>query len=64
VELLVVFLVVVGLALYFLPGIIASARSHHNTIAIWVLTLFLGWTALGWIAALVWSFTAVQNKTT
>lgn len=56
------FLVILLLVLYFLPGIIASARSHHNALAIWVLTLFLGWTALGWIAALVWAFTAVQQK--
>ncbi len=58
------FLIILVLALYFLPGIIASARSHHNALAIWVLNLFLGWTALGWIVALVWAFTAVQRKQT
>ena len=56
------FAIVLILALYFLPGIIASARSHHNALAIWVLNLFLGWTALGWIAALVWAFTAVNVR--
>lgn len=56
------FFIIVLLVLYFLPGIIASARTHHNALAIWVLTLFLGWTALGWIVALVWAFTAVQPK--
>lgn len=48
---------VLGLILYLLPGIIASGRGHKNSTAIWVLTVVLGWTALGWIVALVWSFT-------
>jgi hypothetical protein len=55
---------IIFLGLYFLPGIIASCRGHHNAVAIWVLDLFLGWTALGWIITLVWSFTnPPQQKT-
>lgn len=57
-----VFMVVVVVAcLYFLPGLIASQRGHHNANAIFVLNLFLGWTILGWIGALVWSVTAVRK---
>lgn len=50
-------LIVLGLlaALYFLPTIIAGVRGHKNTLAIFVLNLLLGWSLLGWIAALVWS---------
>ena len=48
---------VLGLIFYLLPGIIASGRGHKNSTAIWVLTVILGWTALGWIVALVWAFT-------
>jgi len=44
-------------ALYFLPALIAAARSHHNATAIALLNLFLGWTFAGWVIALVWSFT-------
>lgn len=43
---------------YFLPWFIALNRGHNNTVAIFVLTLFLGWTFLGWVIALVWCFTA------
>ena len=43
------------------PGI-AGARRHHQTGAILVLNLLLGWTLLGWIAALVWAFTATPGK--
>ncbi|MGI9229089.1 MAG: superinfection immunity protein [Gammaproteobacteria bacterium] len=51
--------VVLLVLFYFLPFIIAINRGHHNTAAIFVLNLFLGWTFLGWVVALVWSFTAV-----
>ena len=47
----------VGLALYFLPTIIANVRSHRNTMAIVMVNIFLGWTFLGWVAALVWACT-------
>ena len=45
------------LALYFLPAIIAALREHNNAGAILVLNLFLGWTVLGWVLALVWACT-------
>lgn len=45
----------VSLAIYFLPGIIAFARHHRNTVAIFLVNLFLGWTFIGWIVALIWS---------
>lgn len=55
-----IFLIILLLAFYFLPAILAGVRSHHNTIAIALLTLFLGWTVIAWIVALVWAFT--NNK--
>jgi hypothetical protein len=42
-------------AIYFLPSIIAGSRGHMSAAAIVALNLLLGWTALGWILALVWS---------
>ena len=44
-----------GFILYFLPAIVAFARSKRDAGAILVLTLFLGWTAIGWVIALVWA---------
>jgi Superinfection immunity protein len=44
-----------GLVLYFLPSIIALARSKRDAVSILVLDLFLGWTAIGWVIALVWA---------
>jgi hypothetical protein len=43
---------------YFLPWFVALGRGHNNTVAIFVLNLFLGWTFLGWVIALVWCFTS------
>jgi hypothetical protein len=54
--------VIVVLALYFLPAIISSYRKHDNTGAIFAFNLLLGWTILGWIAALVWGMTAKPCK--
>jgi hypothetical protein len=57
----VIMLIGIALAGYFLPTIIVTARRHHNAAAIFVLNLFLGWTFLGWVIALVWSGTAVTR---
>jgi len=62
-----VLLLVVGLVsilLYMLPAIIASCRGHHNRLAIFVLNLLLGWTWFGWVVALVWALTAVDESRT
>ena len=42
-----------GVGLYFLPAIIAAVRHTHNASGILLLNLFLGWTGVGWIAALL-----------
>lgn len=52
-----VFVVVVLIGLYLLPSLVAAGRKHKNEGAIVALNLLLGWTLLGWIAALVWALT-------
>ncbi len=54
-------LALLGVAVYLLPVSIAASRSHPNTMAIAALNILLGWTMLGWIAALVWALTAVEK---
>ena len=44
-----------GTFLYFLPSIVALARSKRDLLAIFLLNLFLGWSGIGWIVALVWA---------
>lgn len=50
------------LCFYFLPTGMALLREHHNTLAIFLLNLFLGWSLVGWAAALVWAATVVQRR--
>jgi Superinfection immunity protein len=45
----------VGFVMYFLPSIIALARSKRDILAIILLNFFLGWTMIGWVVALIWS---------
>jgi Superinfection immunity protein len=61
---LVVFisLLIVGFIIYFMPTGIALLRSHPNAAAIMVVNLLLGWLCIGWIVALVWSLTAIDES--
>lgn len=52
----------VGLVIYFLPCIIALAKYKSNTAAIFALNLFLGWSLIGWVAALVWALTKETKR--
>ncbi|VFN00320.1 MAG: Superinfection immunity protein [Candidatus Kentron sp. G] len=47
----------IALVVYFFPGIVALIRGHHSKVAVLLLNLFLGWTVLGWLWALIWAFT-------
>ncbi len=40
---------------YFLPWAIAATRQKSNALAIGLLNFFVGWTVIGWIAAMVMS---------
>lgn len=46
---------VVCVVLYFTPSIVAYTRNHHNFVGVLILNIFLGWTLLGWVLALVWA---------
>ena len=47
----------VALALLFLPTLVAKSRNHPNTLAIFLVNLFFGWTFIGWVVSLVWACT-------
>ena len=58
-------LVILGLALvglYFLPTIIAIKRGHPSKAAIIILNTLLGWSFLGWVVSLVWSFSDTRRS--
>lgn len=47
----------IAVLLFSVPILVAWARRHRNAAAITALTLLVGWTFLGWVAALVWALT-------
>ena len=53
---------IVALVVFFLPALIALLRGHDNTFAIFLTNLLLGWTGIGWVVALIWSFTAIRRR--
>jgi hypothetical protein len=50
-----------GLLVYLIPTLVAFGRSHPNAAAICAVNLLLGWLFIGWVVALVWSFTAIDQ---
>ncbi len=58
-------LILLGLlvAFYAVPSVIAIARDHHNKLPIILVNVFLGWSCIGWVAALVWSCTTPAPQT-
>ncbi|MGH7861803.1 MAG: superinfection immunity protein [Candidatus Dormibacteraceae bacterium] len=51
----ILIVLVMAVALYFIPTIIAANRRKANTTAIFALNLFLGWCLIGWVISLVWA---------
>jgi hypothetical protein len=52
---------IIMLTIYFIPALVARYRQHQQTLAIFMLSLLLGWTGIGWMLALIWACTAVQR---
>ncbi len=60
--LLGIFLVVIGIFIYFLPTFIAFDRNHENKGWIILLNIVIGGTGLGWIAVLLWAALGEKKK--
>ncbi len=56
-ALLGLYVVLVLVAIYFVPTIVACNKNKRNSGAIFALNFLTGWTLLGWIGALIWSLT-------
>lgn len=52
----------ISLAIYFIPVVIAYIRKHNNILPIAILTIFLGWTFFGWLAAVLWALNSDINE--
>ena len=45
----------VSTAIYLCPTLFAIYRNHHSRLKIALLNILLGWTVIGWAAALIWA---------
>lgn len=55
-------LVILMLVLYFAPVVIGWLRDMASLDGVVIVNLFLGWTFLGWVGALVWAFSGETRK--
>lgn len=48
--------------LYLAPSIIADAKEREDAFAVTMVNILLGWTVIGWFAALVWARHPVSDR--
>lgn len=48
--------------LYLLPAMVAVQRRKQNALSIFLVNLYLGWTIIGWIAAIVWACSVDRER--
>ena len=58
----VVMILLMSLAVYFAPCFIALFRDHEQKGPIIIICLFTGWTGIGWLVALAWSFSSQRRR--
>jgi Superinfection immunity protein len=51
-----VFAILLGIFVYFIPVLTALRRGHRAATSIFVVNLFLGWTFVGWVICLAWAY--------
>ena len=61
-ELIFALYAAVGVAVYFVPSLVAFYTKKRNRRAILVVNLLLGWTFLGWVGSLVWAIVAPREQ--
>lgn len=51
-----------ALVVYFIPSFVAHKKQHFQKTSILLLNIFLGWTFIGWVVALIWANLKDKNK--
>lgn len=55
-----IYIIIITALVYFIPTVVCLIRKHTYKFYIICLNITLGWTLIGWIASLIWSF--IDNK--
>lgn len=58
----IAFLFAVGF--YFIPSIIGFSRKHTNSVGIFIVNLFFGWSLIGWIVCFIWALSSKGQSQT
>ena len=53
--------VILVVIVYLVPTFVAIWRQHRQGVAITFLNVFLGWTLVGWVIALVWAVSSSEK---
>lgn len=61
-EVGLIMIIIFAIPLYFLPTIIAALRHSVNKMVVFLVNLFLGWSVIGWIIALILSLVDGSRK--
>jgi hypothetical protein len=57
------FLIVIAVFIYFVPSIIAYRKKKRDVTPILLINIFLGWTLIGWVVALIWAVSSEKKIT-
>jgi hypothetical protein len=61
-EMLMLLLVIALGAIYLLPAIIGGVRGVRFALLLYLTSLLVGWTVLGWLGCLAWALKAQSGR--
>ena len=61
IELTDLIMILTIFVLYFIPSYFAFSRKHSNFSGVFFLNFLLGWTVIGWLIALIWSYSSKKE---
>lgn len=60
--LLAALIIAVSIGVYLMPTFVACRKKHPYTVGIVLIDIFLGWSLIGWVGALVWACCVPDQK--
>ncbi len=57
------FLLIICIFIYFVPSIVAYQRKKRDLTPILLINIFLGWTLIGWVVAIIWAVSSEKKIT-
>lgn len=61
-SILMLLILAVSIGVYLIPTFVACKKKHPYTVGIVLIDIFLGWSLIGWVGALVWACCVPNQK--